>query len=91
MSIVFEVFKVKGAESLSRRNTFSTLIFILVINLIIGAAKRAETTALILAVCVRCYSAVFLLPLLRSPNLKTGGYVSIALISAVAGFSSGNV
>ncbi|NLF98488.1 MAG: rhomboid family intramembrane serine protease [Candidatus Riflebacteria bacterium] len=90
MSIVFEIFKVKGAESLSRRNNFSTLIFILVINLIIGAVEKGvDNSAHVGGLVGGAVLAVFLLPLMRSSNLKNlAGYVSVALISAVAGFSA---
>jgi len=89
LAIVFEFFRVKGAESLARRNNFSTLLFILVINLIIGAVEKGvDNSAHLGGLLGGAILAVFLLPILKLPFYKrVAGYAAAVVMLFVAGFS----
>lgn len=89
IAIVFEVFKVKGSESLARRNNFSTLLFILVINLIIGAVEKGvDNSAHLGGLLGGAILAVLLLPILRSPMLKRlAGFVAVWAVIFIGGLS----
>jgi rhomboid protease GluP len=89
IAIVFEVFRVKGSEALARRNNFSTLLFILVINLIIGAVEKGvDNSAHLGGLLGGAILAVLMLPLLKSSALKKlAGYAAVAVLVGIAGFS----
>ncbi len=89
MAIIFEAFKVKGTESLARRNNFSTLLFILVINLIIGAVEKGvDNSAHLGGLFGGAVFALLLLPILHSPQIKrVAGFVAVWAIVFIAGFA----
>lgn len=78
-AIIFEFFKVSGSEKLANRNNFSTLIFILVINLIIGAVEKGvDNSAHLGGLIGGALIGLLLLPVLRSPLLKkAAGVISV--------------
>ncbi|MBU1106413.1 MAG: rhomboid family intramembrane serine protease [Candidatus Riflebacteria bacterium] len=90
IAIVFEFFKVKGAESLTQRNNFSTLLFILVINLIIGAVEKGvDNSAHLGGLLGGAILAVLLLPVLKSQTLKRlAGFVAVWAVIFIFGLSS---
>lgn len=70
-AIIFEFFKAGGSEKLANRNNFSTLIFILVINLIIGAVEKGvDNSAHLGGLIGGAVLSLVLLPVLRSHLLK---------------------
>lgn len=85
IAIVFEAFKVKGSESLARRNNFSTLLFILVINLIIGAVEKGvDNSAHLGGLIGGAALALLMLPILKSARIKrVAGLLSILATSFV--------
>jgi len=87
-AIIFEFFKVSGSEKLANRNNFSTLIFILVINLIIGAVEKGvDNSAHLGGLIGGALIGLCLLPVLRSPILKKAAGV-IAIWSCVLLFAA---
>lgn len=80
-AIVFEVLKVEGAERLRQRNNFSTLIFILVINLIIGVVESGiDNSAHIGGLLAGAVAAFSISLVLKSRFIKTlAGYFSVAI------------
>ncbi|MDD2997711.1 MAG: rhomboid family intramembrane serine protease [Candidatus Riflebacteria bacterium] len=78
-AIIFEFFSIKGAEKLSQRNNFSTLIFILVINLIIGAVEKGvDNSAHVGGLAGGALLALALIPILSSALFKRiAGFVAV--------------
>ncbi|MGM0599330.1 MAG: rhomboid family intramembrane serine protease [Candidatus Rifleibacteriota bacterium] len=89
-AIVFQFFKVKGVESLSRNNNFSTLIFIMVINLLVGAVEQVvDNSAHIGGMLGGALISLILVPVLKREKLKKfASVLSIIFVLAFAGFSS---
>lgn len=79
-AIVFELLKVKGAERLKQRNNFSTLIFILVINLVIGVVESGiDNSAHVGGLLAGAVAALSISFVLKSRFVKTlAGYLSAA-------------
>lgn len=70
-AIVFELLKVPGAEKLARKNNFSTLMFILVINLIIGAVEKGvDNSAHLGGLVGGAIISLLLVPVLRTRGFK---------------------
>lgn len=88
-AIVFEFLKVKGSEKLAQRNNFSTLIFILIINLIIGAVERVvDNSAHVGGLLAGAVLAFGLVPVMNSNLLKrVAGFVSVWLCVFLCLFS----
>ncbi len=71
VSMVFELFKVNGSESLKRRNNFSTLVFLLIINLIIGAVEQAvDNSAHLGGLVAGALIGLILVPVVNSQLLR---------------------
>lgn len=89
VSMVFELFKVKGSESLKRRNNFSTLVFLLIINLIIGAVEQAvDNSAHVGGLLAGALIGLLLVPVVNSQFLRRlAGVISLLGCLAVAGVS----
>ncbi|HNW11306.1 MAG TPA: rhomboid family intramembrane serine protease, partial [Candidatus Rifleibacterium sp.] len=88
-AIVFEFFKARGYECLTRQHNFSTLIFILIINLIIGAVEQVvDSSAHIGGLLGGAAIALLLLPVLKSQFLRRlVGFASVWACIFVALFS----
>jgi membrane associated rhomboid family serine protease len=88
-AIVFQFFKVRGADSLARSSNFSTLIFIMVINLLVGAVEQVvDNSAHIGGMIGGALISLALVPVLRSENFKKfASVLSIIFVLAFAGFS----
>jgi len=88
-AIVFEFFKARGYECLTRQHNFSTLIFILIINLIIGAVEQVvDSSAHIGGLLGGAIIAFLLLPVLKSQFLRRlAGFASVWACIFVALFS----
>jgi hypothetical protein len=88
-AIVFEFFAARGSEKLMQKNNFSTLIFILVINLIIGAVEKGvDNSAHLGGLIGGGLLGLVLLPVLASPLLKrVVGIILIWLCVFVGGTS----
>jgi rhomboid protease GluP len=70
-AIVFEVFHVEGSEKLRRRNNFSTLVFILVINLIIGVVEQGvDNSAHLGGLAGGALISLLIVPVLRRRGLR---------------------
>ncbi|GAB4275516.1 MAG: hypothetical protein Kow0029_16750 [Candidatus Rifleibacteriota bacterium] len=70
-AIIFEFFGAPGASSLRRKNNFSTLIFILAINLIIGAVEKGvDNSAHLGGLFGGAIMGLLLIQVLRSKVLK---------------------
>ncbi len=78
-AIIFELFKVKGSEKLASRNNFSTLIFILIINLVIGAVEKiVDNSAHLGGLAAGAALAFALIPVMNSNILKRlAGFFSV--------------
>lgn len=88
-AIMMEFFAVKGADKLSSRNNFSTLIFILVINLIIGVVEKGvDNSAHLGGLAAGALFGLLLIPVLRSPLLKRiAGFVAVWACVFIGGLS----
>jgi len=88
-AIVFEFFKARGYECLTRQHNFSTLIFILIINLIIGAVEQVvDSSAHIGGLIGGAVIAILLLPVLKSQFLRRlTGFVTVWACIFIALFS----
>ncbi|MDD3148497.1 MAG: rhomboid family intramembrane serine protease [Candidatus Riflebacteria bacterium] len=81
VALVFELMKVKGSEALTRRHNFSTLVFILVINLVIGAVETVvDNSAHLGGLIAGAVIGFMLVPVINSRFLKpVAGFVSVWL------------
>lgn len=88
-AIIFEFFAVKGSERLAQKNNFSTLLFILVINLIIGAVEKGvDNSAHLGGLAGGAVLGLLLIPVLASPLFKRlVGFVLVWLCVFIAGGS----
>lgn len=88
-AIVFEFFAVKGSERLAQKNNFSTLLFILVINLIIGAVEKGvDNSAHLGGLAGGALLGLLMVPILNSPLLKRiVGFVLIWVCVFISGAS----
>ncbi|MEW6712346.1 MAG: rhomboid family intramembrane serine protease, partial [Candidatus Riflebacteria bacterium] len=88
-AIILEVFKVKGADKLANQNNFSTLVFILAINLVIGAVEKGvDNSAHLGGLAGGAILSLFLVPVLRHHLLKSlVTVISVCFVTVFAGFS----
>jgi membrane associated rhomboid family serine protease len=88
-AIVFELMKVRGSERLARKNNFSTLVFILVINLIIGFVEQGvDNSAHLGGLFGGAALSFILIPVLSKRFLKTAASaLAIFFVAIYAGFS----
>lgn len=88
-AIVFEFFSVKGSERLAQKNNFSTLLFILVINLIIGAVEKGvDNSAHLGGLAGGALLGLLMIPILNSSTLKRAvGFVLVWICVFIAGTS----
>lgn len=89
-AIVLELFKVRGSEKLSSKNNFSTLIFILVINLLIGTVEQGvDNSAHLGGLAGGAVLSLLLVPVLRIGWLKTiSAIMALVFVAGFAGFSA---
>lgn len=92
-AIVLELLKVKGAEKMSSKNNFSTLIFILVINLIIGTVEQGvDNSAHLGGLAGGAVLSLLLVPVLRLRWLKKfAAVLALLFVTGFAGFSAVNM
>jgi hypothetical protein len=88
-AIVLEFFRVRGSERLAGKNNFSTLIFILVINLVIGSVEQGvDNSAHIGGLAGGALLSLVLVPVLPMRRLRTfAGAIALLFVFVFAGFS----
>lgn len=81
VALIFELMKVKGSDGLTRRHNFSTLVFILIINLIIGAVEKVvDNSAHLGGLGAGAVIGLLLVPVINSQLLKRiAGFLSVWL------------
>ncbi len=88
-AIVLEFFRVRGAEKLAGKNNFSTLIFILVINLVIGSVEQGvDNSAHLGGLAGGALLSLILVPLLPMRRIrKLAGVLAVLFVMVFAGYS----
>ncbi len=88
-AIVLELFKVRGSEKLAGKNNFSTLIFILLINLVIGAVEKGvDNSAHVGGLAGGAILSLILIPALAKTWLKKlASFVLLLFVVVFAAYS----
>jgi membrane associated rhomboid family serine protease len=90
VSIIFEIFRVRGIEKVSSKNTFSTLVFILIINLVIGVVEPGvDNSAHMGGLAGGALIALFFVPFLKNGYLPR--MIKILSVIFVMVFSLGSI